>query len=608
MTVIAAIAAIAIGLTTLTPITAEAATKRPEAVTKLTAKSVNTTSIKLNWKKVKKATGYQVYIASTKNGKYKKAATIKKGSTVTYTKKKLKSNKRYWFKVRAYQVAKKKTYYGKFSAKKSAQTKKKTFTGKIKIVHINDTHTYLDDTANDPNDPTKGGNMGYAKIASFYDYVAKKNENTLFLNAGDCFFGTAAGTVDKGESVIPIVNTMGIDAMVTGNHEYTYGTEQLLKLTKNLNHPALCGNMVYKDKAGQPFASYDIQTLPNGMKVGIIGLTTPVSAAMGAADVKYVDAVAAAKKLVKEVKPKVDLTIALCHIGHTGDMNTTKLANEVKGLDLIIDGHSHLALPDGDRNNDNNVLIAQTGEYCKNVGLVDVYVKKNKMADADARLYSYSHISQMDIQPKEETADLISSFNVKSEEFFNKVVGKTSVDLNGLKKDIRTKETNMGNLYADVMREATGAEIGMFKAGPISTVNIPANTTITEKVLADMTRVDSLIISKKVKGSDILEFLNYSLKTWPKEDGSFQQVSGISFELKNDDVKLYNVKVNGQPLDEDREYEVATILGSDEEPGMINGKDMKTFSFSNSIMRDYIKSQPDQTIRAETDGRIRIVE
>lgn len=106
------------------PITAQAATvKKPAQVTSLKATATGTSKIKLTWAKTKNATGYQIYMKSSKNGTYKKIKTIKSAKTVAYTKTNLKSNTKYWFKIRAYKTSGKKTVYGKFSAVKSATTK-----------------------------------------------------------------------------------------------------------------------------------------------------------------------------------------------------------------------------------------------------------------------------------------------------------------------------------------------------------------------------------------------------------------------------------------------------------------------------------------------------
>lgn len=121
-----------VGVTMMLPAEADAASRpaKPKQVKSLTVKVVGTNSIKISFKKVAKAKGYKIYQATKKNGKYKKVKTIKqkKAKRITYTKKKLKSGKRYYYKVRAYKTYKKgkktRYVYGKYSVKKSAVTKK----------------------------------------------------------------------------------------------------------------------------------------------------------------------------------------------------------------------------------------------------------------------------------------------------------------------------------------------------------------------------------------------------------------------------------------------------------------------------------------------------
>jgi 5'-nucleotidase len=512
----------------------------------------------------------------------------------------------------------------------------------VDIVHVNDMHTYVGES---------DSSIGYAKIAGYYELIANENASTLFLDAGDCFFGTKNGVYDKAESLMPIVRSMGIHAMVTGNHEYTYGTEWLLHLTGMLDHPVLCANMVYKggeekpldgytvktlangaqigEKDGQPFAGYVVKTLANGIKVGIIGLTTPVSASMGATDVSYIDAVAVAQYLVGELRPKVDLVIALCHIGDAkGDpMTTDMIANGVEGIDVIIDGHSHTRLSEGKMVN--GVLVAQTGEYCNNIGMVKLIFKGKDFVSGKASLISKADVIDLDIPAKAETKALVDEFLEKSAPYFEKVVGYTAVELNGARNDIRTAETNAGSFYADVMTEAASVALakelgdgvkvdaGLYKAGPIGGTPGPTDgktvAPITLGNIADLARVDSLIIVKKASGADVLEFLNFSLETYPVQSGSFQQVSGITFTLDPKATepagKLSDVKIGGLPLDPGKDYYIATIMGSNDEPGLRNGELAAEAGYSSEILVEYLSANhatPETALNAGTDGRINI--
>lgn len=211
------------------------------------------------------------------------------------------------------------------------------YTGKVTIIHVNDIHTYVD-----ASDST----IGYAKIAGFYNQVKAVNPNTLFLDAGDTFSGTANALVDHAESIIPILNTIGFDAMVTGNHDYAFGSKHLLKLVSMLDYPVISANIVYKETDEPLLDCFLILTLANGMKVGIIGLTHFTAQVMGATDVKYTDPIPVAQRLVNEIRPQVDLIIGLLHVGVGEDShaNSITIARQVKGLDVIIDGHTHIKL------------------------------------------------------------------------------------------------------------------------------------------------------------------------------------------------------------------------------------------------------------------------
>lgn len=466
------------------------------------------------------------------------------------------------------------------------------YTGTVTIIHVNDIHTYVDasDTA-----------IGYAKLAGFYDKTKSANPNTLLLDAGDTFSGTPNALIDYSDSLIPILNTIGFDVMTTGNHDYAFGSKQLLKLAGMLDYPVLSGNIVYREGDKPLFNGYTILTLDNGMKVGIVGLTHFTAQVMGAADVKYTDPIEVGQKLVDEVKPQVDLVIGLLHIGvgEDGQVNSIMVADQVKGLDVIIDGHTHTVLPDG--RVENGVLIAQAGEYGKYIGVVDLAFENGKLTGSKARLISKEEAA--DLPEKAATKAALAEFKTKSEAWLSKVVGETKVKLGESSRDvIRTQETALGSFYADVMTQAAGADVGMFNTGVIAGDFGPGPITMAN--LATITRTDSLIIVKEMTGADIIEFINYCDKTYPKSSGIFVQVSGIAFTLDPDldQAKVFNVKVGGKDIDLQQTYKVALLLGATDYPGAANGKFVREVDFTLNILKDYMGKNP--VIAPETDGRI----
>lgn len=466
------------------------------------------------------------------------------------------------------------------------------FTGTVTIIHVNDVHTHVDasETA-----------IGYARLAGFYEQAKSENPNTILLDAGDTFSGTPNALIDYSNSIIPILNTVGFDVMVTGNHDYAFGSKQLLKLAGLLDYPVISGNIVYKDSDKPLFDGYTILTLANGMKVGVVGLTHFTAQVMGAADVKYTDPVAVGQKLVDELEPQVDFIIGLLHIGvgEDGHANSVTIANEVKGIDVIIDGHTHTVLPEG--RVENGILIAQAGEYGKYIGVVDLTFENGKLVESKARLISKEEAAGL--PEKKATAAALASFNALSKDYLAQVVGETTVALGESSRDvIRTQETALGSFYADVMTKAAGADIGMFNTGVIGGNFGPGKITMAD--LATITRTDSLIIVKEMTGADVLAFINYCDVSYPKSSGIFVQVSGIAFmldpELEKD--KVFNVKVGGNDIDLTKTYSVALLLGATDYPGAVNGKMVKEVDFTLNILKEYMAEHP--VISPATDGRI----
>jgi 5'-nucleotidase/UDP-sugar diphosphatase len=152
------------------------------------------------------------------------------------------------------------------------------FTGNVRIVHINDVHAHVIETKEQ---------IGYPKIAQFIAQERAAHENIIVLDAGDVIAGNPYASVDKGASFAPILNTLGLDVMTAGNAEFVFGSEHLARFRDTLDYPMLVGNMVYKDTE-KPFADgHLILDLPNGLRAGIVGVTTPASANMGSKDLKY---------------------------------------------------------------------------------------------------------------------------------------------------------------------------------------------------------------------------------------------------------------------------------------------------------------------------------
>lgn len=220
----------------------------------------------------------------------------------------------------------------------------------LTVIHVNDTHSHIEDKSFKltlDNETVRGKGGSFARLAAKVKQLKEQKPNTLFLHAGDLVQGTLYFNVYKGEAEVNLMNQMGLDAMVVGNHEFDRGPALLAGMIKQAKFPVLAANVDDKNDPDLKglFTPYIIKTF-NGEKVGVFGLVTSQVPNISSPGKKLVfaKAVTTAKRTVETLKKQgVNRIIALTHIGYDADQ---ALARKVDGIDLIVGGHSHSLLGD----------------------------------------------------------------------------------------------------------------------------------------------------------------------------------------------------------------------------------------------------------------------
>lgn len=417
----------------------------------------------------------------------------------------------------------------------------------ITVIHTNDTHSRVTD------------GVGFAKLASLVKDQKAKNPNTLVLDAGDTFHGQTIATLVLGESIVRIMNEVGYDAMTPGNHDFNYGYGRLLELTKQANFPILSANV--KQANGSTLLDpYTIKEL-DGIKVGIFGLSTPETTykthPRNVEGLTFADPVAMAQAMVTELQGKVDVIIALAHIGldETSEVTSEKIAMAVPGIDLIVDGHSHSVLADGKLVG--STLIASTGEYSANLGIVELSFEANRLVSKQARLITKAGTAAT--VADQAVLNIIDAIKADQAPILSQVIGNAPVKLEGAREVVRKGESNLGNLITDAMVSITGADLAITNGGGIrASVD---QGEITKNEVITVLPFGNYIVTKKIKGADIKAALELGTKGYPGLVGAFPHVSGITYTIdtsKPADNRIVSVMVKGQPLVMDKEYLLAT--------------------------------------------------
>ncbi|MDH5201962.1 MAG: 5'-nucleotidase C-terminal domain-containing protein [Nitrospirota bacterium] len=414
----------------------------------------------------------------------------------------------------------------------------------IRILHINDFHGFAE-----PYNPFGSDEMlgGIAYLTARMNALLNEKPS-LLLSAGDMIQGNNWANLSQGESVIELMNTMKFDAMVVGNHEFDFGQDVLKKRISEAKFPVLGANVEGLDML-EPFMIKDI----NGIKVAVIGIVTedtPVSThPRNVSGLKFFSSESTAKKYVTELKNKADIIIILSHIGHHADRI---LAERVRGIDVIVGGHSHTKVEKPVRVG--NTIIVQAWEHAKALGVLDLTVKDGKITKFNGYLE--------EIKPETGKEDnvvlaIVEKYKQKVDAVLNEKVGDADVDLDG--ENVRRKETNLGNLITDVMRYASGADIAIINGGTIRTSIKKGEVKV--KNVYSVLPFDNYIVAIKLTGKQIKKALEHGVSAIEEGAGRFPQVSGLSFKYKRSaktGEKVNEILIANKPIDPDKEYIVAT--------------------------------------------------
>lgn len=475
---------------------------------------------------------------------------------------------------------------------------------KLTIVHTNDVHSRV------VGDEEKY--IGYERLATQIKQLKEENPNILVLDAGDTTHGLPIATISEGESIIKLMNKIGYDAMVPGNHDFNYGYKRLIELKEMADFPIIAANVVREDGT-RDLEEYTIKEI-DGLKIGIFGLTTEEtkykSNPKNTEGVNITDPIAKAEEMVKKLKEeKVDMIIALVHIGVDEESNpkSSDIAKKVEGIDLIVDGHSHTMLEEGMVIGD--TLLVQTGEHLKNIGVVDIEFVDGKIKNKTAKLVAFEEA--VALGEDEEISKAIEELQKENEEVTSAIVGKTKVDLIGEREIVRAGESNLGNLATDAMLYITGADVALTNGGGIR-ASIKTGD-ITKGDILEVFPFGNYIVVKEVKGIDILNALEHGVDAYPEPAGKFPHVAGMSYKIdpsKEAGNRIVDLKIKGEPVDLNKTYTLATndfmAVGGDGYTMLGEGELVGEFEGLDEALIKYIEKIGE--IDYKVEGRITTVE
>lgn len=507
----------------------------------------------------------------------------------------------------------------------------------IVILHTNDMHCGIND------------NLGLATVAQMKQDALQKTPYVALVDAGDAVQGAPIGKLSKGEAVINMLNAAGYDFAIPGNHEFDYGMERFWQLNKKLKSGYYSAN--FEDLRTKKLALPAYKMLQFGdTKVAFVGATTPGTLISSTPSFfqdgqgKYIygfNEDETGRKLYKALQKSInaarengaDYVFIVGHLGLNGSIeywNCENVAANTRGVDAVIDGHSHERIQGKYVKNyvGKDVLIAQTGTKLKTVGQLVI--------GTDGKITST--LVKTDCGDDAKVQKIISREIAKYEPLLQQPVGEALVQLRSNdpktgERLVRNNECSLANFVTDAYKAVLGCDVVLVNGGSIR--NEIKQGVITYNDLLEAFPFGNMCAVIEASGQQILEALEMGASHYPEEFGGFCQVAGMEYTVNSripstvqlDEkgnfyrigsiYRVSDVRIGGKPLDINKKYTVGgtTYVLKDGGDGFVMFKGCKLLkdgekSDVDAIM-EYLQNQlkgkiDEQYNNPYGDGRIRI--
>lgn len=420
------------------------------------------------------------------------------------------------------------------------------------------------------------GKGGFARAAGIAKAERARGVPVLFCHAGDCYSPSLMSGFDQGAHIVAMQNRMGLDVFVPGNHEFDFGKENYLKLVAAQTYPTFAANL--RDAAGNILPGHrDSQLFSfSGVKVGVIGTAfDPTPLVSNSGDLKFSSTMDALRREAAVLKQQgADILVGVVHADRRMDDEIVRS----RVVDILLTGHDHdLAI-----SYDGKVVMVESSEEGNYVTAIDIAVSIR--GEGSARQVSWTPTFRVNdsraATPDPEIAALAKSYEAELSKELDVEIATLAAPLDSRTGVIRTQETAIGNLIADVIRSMTGAQLAIINAGSIrANKQYPAGHRLSRRDVLSELPFGNTTVMVEITGKDIKDAIENGLTPAPQGSGRFPQVSGLTFEA---DIKLppgarvTTISVDGQPIDPAGRYTVAAndflLTGGDGYSALGRGK------------------------------------
>ena len=410
------------------------------------------------------------------------------------------------------------------------------------ILYTNDIHCAID---------------GYPALAAYKAELVSQGKNVIVVDAGDAIQGEIIGAMTDGEAVVDIMNAVGYDYAVPGNHEFDYGMDVLLDLARNkAEYDYISTNFYHLPTLTPVFAQYAIEDFGD-YQIAFVGISTPETITKSTPEYfkdengnfiygfPVYPGGMTNESFYENIQESVDDAISdgadiVVAVGHTGILETTDgwkstdvIAN-THGIDFYIDAHSHETTESATYKNINNedVILTSTGTKFANFGMLTISGNAAEFELVNPDAVSVEAMSESAKTAYNNVKSKVDGYNDEIAVLYEKI-GTSEAKLVAYDSDgswaVRKRETNAGDFVADAYRAVTGADVAVANGGGIR-ADIEEGD-VSKKTLMDVNAFNNDMCVIEVTGQQLIDVLEHGARECPESLGGFFQVSGVTFEI-----------------------------------------------------------------------------
>jgi 2',3'-cyclic-nucleotide 2'-phosphodiesterase (5'-nucleotidase family) len=473
---------------------------------------------------------------------------------------------------------------------------------KITFLHVNDVYEIV---------PVRGWG-GFAPLMTVLKQERQQSPNSVTTLGGDLISPSLMSGMTKGQQMVDLFNAVGLDLAIFGNHEFDFGDEVLKQRMAESKFTWLATNVLGADKKPFGGALATLQKEIAGFKFGFFGLTTPESESLSSPgkEISFAPTIETAAEAVKTLKQQgAEVIVAITHLTIAEDR---ELVRRVKGIDLVLGGHDHdpITFYEG------GTLIHKAGYDAHFLAAIDLDVSRAPQQSGPPKITvvpSWRMHAVYNVAPDPAVAETVKRYTDKLDAELGVKIGTSSTALDSRLETVRTQEATIGNLIADAIRAAMGADVAITNGGGIrGNRTYDAGYQLTRRDVFTELPFGNTTVLIELKGEDLLAALENGVSRVEEKQGRFPQISGMSFAFdptKPAGSRVSDVKVAGQPLDPARVYKIATndymAGGGDSYEALKKGKsliDPSAAKLMATQVMDYIAAKG--TVAPAIEGRI----